>query len=85
MPTYEHRCEACGHEWELKYKISEDPPDTCPECGVVGKTKRLISGPTPGRVELYGRERVMALRKEGKEMAKEMRKSDSKMADFYGK
>lgn len=49
MPTYEHACQNCNHEWEQVYGMTVDPPTLCPECGVDGKVKRLISlGPGPG-------------------------------------
>ena len=32
MPTYDYRCEACQHEWELFQKMSDDPVKTCPVC-----------------------------------------------------
>lgn len=49
MPTYEHLCKACEYEWEEVYRMTEDPPTVCPECGVEGQVKRLISlGPGPG-------------------------------------
>ena len=40
MPTYEYRC-ANGHEFERFQKMSDDPVDTCPECG--GAAERLLS------------------------------------------
>jgi putative FmdB family regulatory protein len=41
MPTYEYRCEACGHELELFQRMSEKPVRKCPECGKL-KLNRLI-------------------------------------------
>ncbi len=43
MPTYNYACEACGHEWELEQRISENPVKKCPECGKM-KARRMISG-----------------------------------------
>ncbi|HJL18190.1 MAG TPA: zinc ribbon domain-containing protein [Sandaracinaceae bacterium LLY-WYZ-13_1] len=43
MPTYDYGCEACGAQWELEQRISEDPIKKCPKCGK-RKAKRLISG-----------------------------------------
>jgi putative FmdB family regulatory protein len=40
MPTYEYRC-ANGHTFELFQRMSEDPVDTCPECGA--PAERLLS------------------------------------------
>ena len=42
MPTYEYKCEKCGHEFEREQRITEDPIKTCPECKS-RKAKRLLS------------------------------------------
>lgn len=41
MPTYDYKCEKCGHIFEIVQKITEDPLKFCPECK--GPIKRLIS------------------------------------------
>ena len=41
MPTYDYRCEACGHEMALFQGIKEDPIKTCPKCEE-DKLRRLI-------------------------------------------
>lgn len=40
MPTYVYRCDDCGHQFELFQRMSDDPIDTCPECG--SKVRRVI-------------------------------------------
>ena len=40
MPTYEYRCEGCGHEFELFESINAGKVKTCPSCGK--KAKRRI-------------------------------------------
>lgn len=40
MPTYDYKCENCGH-FEKIQKISEPALSECPTCG--GKAERLIS------------------------------------------
>jgi putative FmdB family regulatory protein len=45
MPTYEYACSACGHAWEQTQRITEDPVDTCPQCGKPS-AHRLISAGT---------------------------------------
>ena len=40
MPTYDYRCQKCGHEFELLQMITEDPVKDCPRCS--GKVERLI-------------------------------------------
>ncbi len=44
MPTYEHLCKDCDHEWEDFYSMMKDPPTICPSCEKEGKVIRLISG-----------------------------------------
>ena len=40
MPTYEYKCDACGHTFERQQKMSETPVKKCPECGE--PVRRLI-------------------------------------------
>lgn len=42
MPTYEYRCGACGSRFEEFQKMSDDPVETCPECGEP-EAERLMS------------------------------------------
>ena len=42
MPTYEYKCDACGHAFERFQSITADPIKRCPECGKA-KVRRLIS------------------------------------------
>ena len=44
MPTYEYRCDSCGHTFEEFQAVSDPPVDRCPKCGSV--PRRLISGGT---------------------------------------
>ena len=41
MPTYDYRCESCGHELELFQSITASPKRKCPDCGTM-KLKRVI-------------------------------------------
>ena len=43
MPTYEYRCEGCGHELEVFQNISESPKRKCPACKK-NRLKRKIGG-----------------------------------------
>ncbi|MCF8267100.1 MAG: zinc ribbon domain-containing protein [Ignavibacteriales bacterium] len=46
MPTYDYKCENCGHKFELFQKMSDTAITVCPECS--GTVKRLIgSGLAP--------------------------------------
>ncbi len=42
MPTYEYKCQACGHAFEKFQTMSAKPEKKCPACGK-NKAKRLIS------------------------------------------
>ncbi len=42
MPTYEYRCTACAHEFELLQSIKDEPRASCPLCA--RDARRLISG-----------------------------------------
>jgi putative FmdB family regulatory protein len=41
MPTYEYRCDACGHEFEKFQSMKAAPIRTCPSCHK-RKVKRLL-------------------------------------------
>ena len=41
MPTYDYRCDACGHELEIFQSITENPKRKCPKCGKQ-KLQRVI-------------------------------------------
>ena len=42
MPTYVYHCQQCGHEFEVFQAITDDPVQTCPQCG--GPVHRVITG-----------------------------------------
>ena len=41
MPTYDYKCEACGHEFEHFQSITSAPVKKCPSCNKI-KVRRLI-------------------------------------------
>lgn len=41
MPTYDYRCNACKHEFELFQSIKDKPLKKCPQCGK-NAVERLI-------------------------------------------
>jgi len=41
LPTYDYRCNACGHEFELFQSMTEKPKRKCPKCAAL-KLERLI-------------------------------------------
>lgn len=41
MPTYDYKCGACEHEWDVFQSIKAKPVRKCPECGKL-KAKRQI-------------------------------------------
>jgi len=40
MPTYGYRCGSCGHEFEIRQRITEPALTTCPKCG--GKLAKMV-------------------------------------------
>lgn len=43
MPTYDYRCNACGHTFDEMQKFSDAPLTKCPECKK-NKLERLFGG-----------------------------------------
>jgi putative FmdB family regulatory protein len=41
MPVYEYECPACEKVFEVQQRMTEQPLETCPECG--GQVRKLIS------------------------------------------
>ncbi len=41
MPTYDYKCNACGHAFERFQSITSPPITKCPECGK-NQVKRLL-------------------------------------------
>jgi len=83
MPTYEHRCDTCQHEWEAEYSIKADPPKRCPKCEAETVT-RLISGATKGVVELYGQELIDKLKSDAQKTKQEAAKDEKIYANLLG-
>ena len=42
MPTYEYKCDACGHAFEKFQTMTAPPVRKCPQCGK-SKVRKLIS------------------------------------------
>lgn len=40
MPTYDYRCQACGHTFEAFQSMADAPLTDCPECQ--GRVQRLF-------------------------------------------
>jgi putative FmdB family regulatory protein len=40
MPTYGYRCGSCGHEFEIRQKITDESLQTCPKCQ--GKLAKMV-------------------------------------------
>lgn len=43
MPIYPYVCSACGHEFDMLQKVSEDALKHCPECGEHSLRKKLTA------------------------------------------
>ena len=84
MPTYEHKCEKCNHEWDDFYGMNDSVPDTCPSCGKKGGVKRLISA-VAGRVAVQGRRETREhLQKQANEAKKKARTDENYLANALG-
>jgi putative FmdB family regulatory protein len=44
MPTYDYKCKACGHTWELFQSMSAKHEKTCPECGRKTAERQIGTG-----------------------------------------
>lgn len=42
MPLYQYRCRECGYELETRQKFSDDPLETCPNCGAETGLFRVV-------------------------------------------
>jgi putative FmdB family regulatory protein len=40
MPTYRYRCKECGHEFEVRQRMSDNPLTECPVCK--GPVRRVV-------------------------------------------
>lgn len=83
MPTYEHRCDTCTHEWEAEYSIKADPPKQCPKCQAETVT-RLISGAAKGVVELYGQDLVDKIKADAQKEKARAAKDEKVYANLLG-
>ncbi|MDP2685254.1 MAG: zinc ribbon domain-containing protein [bacterium] len=85
MPTYEHICLSCEHEWDEFYSINRDIPQMCPSCNAEGQVKRLISGGSGrGIVVLTGRALNAHMKSEGRKMAKAAANNENLRANLIG-
>ena len=44
MPTYEYECRACGNEFEMFQKMTDEPLRKCPKCGKLKLKKKVGIG-----------------------------------------
>jgi putative FmdB family regulatory protein len=44
MPTYDYKCEKCGHAMEAFQSIMDNPLKKCPKCGKNGLKRQMGSG-----------------------------------------
>ena len=94
MPTYDYRCDHCGHELEIFQSITESAKRKCPECGKL-KLKRVIGSgagiifkgsgfyETDYRSDSYkkGAEKDQASRSSGDDSGKKSKGKDSGSKD----
>ncbi|GJQ58542.1 MAG: zinc ribbon domain-containing protein [Candidatus Scalindua sp. AMX11] len=46
MPTYDYRCNACNHEFELFHSIKDKPIKKCPKCKKLTVERLIGAGST---------------------------------------
>lgn len=83
MPTYQHLCEKCKHEFEDVYSMTAAPPKTCPKCGE-DAVKRLISLSGKGVVELYGQDLVDKVKSDARKLKADAAKSEKIYSNLLG-
>lgn len=83
MPTYEHLCNSCKHEWEDTYSIKADPPKECPSCKAEDVT-RLISLGGKGVVELTGQDLVDKVKADAQQLKKDAASKEKVYANLLG-
>lgn len=44
MPTYDYKCETCGHQFEVFHSITAAPVRVCPACGLENVNRLLTGG-----------------------------------------
>jgi putative FmdB family regulatory protein len=44
MPTYEYKCQKCGHGFSEFQRIVDPPIKDCPKCGKKSCVEQIISG-----------------------------------------
>lgn len=52
MPTYNYRCQDCGHEFEIVQRMTDEPLKLCPSCDKE-ELKKIIGD--SGGFRIYGR------------------------------
>ena len=48
MPTYDYKCDSCGHVFEAFHSMKDEPLKKCPECGK--ETLRRLIGAGAGLI-----------------------------------
>ncbi len=83
MPSYDHICHSCQHEWEDFYSIKDAPPEVCPSCGEKNVQRLISGGSGRGIVELTGHELKAHLKEEGRKLKEECYRDESKLAKYH--
>jgi putative FmdB family regulatory protein len=82
MPSYDHECYKCGHQWELFYSINKEPPSECPKCK--GKARRVILTSPGGSVILTGHALKEHISEESMKVEKEVENNENFKANIIG-
>jgi putative FmdB family regulatory protein len=85
MPTYEHICTNCDHEWDAFYSIKASPPTVCPKCNASGTVKRLVSGGSGRHIVTLGHHETIAKAKtDAKKFKRAAARDENLAANFVG-
>lgn len=85
MPIYPYLCSACGHEFDLLQKVSDDPLRQCPECGVESLRRKLtaaafhLKGTGWYETDFKNKEKKKDKKEEQKEAGKESAKDKAEV------
>ncbi len=41
MPVYSYRCKTCGHQFDIRQRMSDEPLSECPACQ--GEVRRVVN------------------------------------------
>lgn len=43
MPTYTYRCNHCGHQFDIRQRMSDEPLTNCPQCHTEKSLRKVLN------------------------------------------